>query len=280
MHPSDEDIARLIDNKVTPGEREEILGHIDDCEECAAVFRNVLKFLEIGKEREERRFLVKIFHGKNVWLPLAAGILLFALLFVFLLYLPYKQADFSWARAPGKGALNLIEENVSRFAGDSTYGFSPDISIKTVSVRLGFYSEDLKRLIPSNQIQLKEKILRLLQGKMKHWFKYELQIFDLDRKMDRKNDGEFAAGVDRQLENRLKEDALDDLYFFGQYIERSIFLCMEGRFPDKSPIKKLIRAAKSNNLARIIPGVLENIREEESLKGILKHLQAIREIFL
>jgi len=55
---------------------------------------------------------------------------------------------------------------------------------------------------------------------------------------------------------------------------------MEGRFPDKSPIKKLIRAAKSNNLARIIPGVLENIREEESLKGILKHLQAIREIFL
>ena len=276
MHPTDEDIARLIDNKVTPGEREEILEHIDDCEECAAVFRNVLKFFEISEERKERRFLVKIFHGKNVWLPLAAGILLFALLFVFLLYMPNKQADFSWARAPGKGPLNLIEENVSRFAGDSTYGFSPDISIKTVSVRLGFYIEDLKRLIPSKQIQLKEKILRLLKGEMKHWFKYELQIFDLDRKID----GEFVAGVDRQLENRLKKEALDDLYFFGQYIERSIFLCMEGRFPDKSPIKKLIRAAKSNNLARIIPGLFENIREEESLKRILKHLQAIREIFL
>ena len=276
MHPSDEDIAGLIDNKVTPAEREKILAHIDDCEECAAVFRNVLKFFEIGEERKERRFLVKIFHGKNVWLPLAAGILLFALLFVFLLYMPDKQADFSWARAPGKGALNLIEESVSRFAGDSTYGFSPDLSIKTVSVRLGFYSEDLKRLIPSKQVQLKEKILRLLQGEMKHRFKYELRIFNLDRKID----GELVAGVHRQLENRLKEDALDDLYFFGQYIERSMFLCMEGRFPDKSPIKKLIRAAKNHNLARIIPGVLENIREEESLKGILKHLQAIREVFL
>lgn len=277
MHPTDEDIARLVDNKVTPGEREEILGHIDDCEECAAVFRNVLKFLEIGEEQEERRFLVKIFHGKNVWLPIAAGILLFAIFSVFLLYKPHKQAvDFSWARAPGSEVLDLIEENVSRYEEDSSYGFSPDISLKTISVRLGFYIEDLKRLIPSNQLQLKEKILRLLEREMNHWFKYDLQIFELNRKID----GEFVVEVDRQLENRLKEDALDELYFFGQYIERSIFLCMEGRLPDKGPIRKLIRVSKSNNLARIIPGILEKIQDEKNLKRILKHLQAIREIFL
>lgn len=277
MHPTDEDIARLVDNKVTPAEREEILGHIDDCVECSAVFRNVLKFREIEEEQEEKRFLVKIFQRKNVWLPIAAGILLFAILSVFLLYKPHKQADFSWAKAPGKGALNLIEENVSRVAGDSSYGFSPDISIKTVSVRLGFYIEDLKRLIPSNQTQLKEKILRLLGKVMNHWFKYEMRIYDLVRE---KIDRDFVVEVNRQLENRLKEDALDELYFFGQYIERSIFLCLEGSLPDKSPIKELIRVSKSNNLARIIPGVLEKIKGEKNLKRIFKHLQAIREVFL
>jgi hypothetical protein len=277
MHPTDEDIARLIDNKVTPGEREEILEHIDDCEECAAVFRNVLKFFEIGEERKERRFLVKIFHGKNVWLPIAAGILLFALLTVFLLYISYTKTGFSWANAPGSEALEHIEENVSKFEEDSSYGFSPNLSIKTISVRLGFYIEDLNRLTPTNEIQLKEKILRLLEKVMSHWFKCEIPIPDPDRK---RIDGEFVTKLDRQLENRLKADALDDLYFLGQYIERSIFLCMEGRLPDKGPIKKLIRVSKSNNLARIIPGILENIQDEKNLKRILKHLHTVREIFL
>lgn len=278
MHPADEDIARLIDNKVTPGEREEILGHIDDCVECAAVFRNLLKFLEIEQEQEERRFLVKIFHRKNVWLPIAAGIILFAILSVFLLYKSHtKTSGFSWAKAPGNEARCHIEDNLLKFEQDSSYGFTPGISIKTISVRLGFYIEDLNRLVPANEMQLKEKILRLLEKVMNHWFKYEVRISDLVRE---KIDREFVVEVDRQLENRLKEDALDELYFFGQYIERSIFLCLEGRLPDKGPIRKLIRVSKSNNLARIIPGILEKIQDEKNLKRILKHLQTIREIFL
>jgi hypothetical protein len=278
MHPTDEDIARLIDNKVTPAEREEILGHIDDCEECSAVFRNVLKFREIEEEQEERRFLVKIFQGKNVWLPIAAGILLFAILTVFLLYKSHtKISGFSWANAPKSEALRHIEENASKFEEDSSYGFSPNLSIKTISVRLGFYIEDLNRLAPAKEIRVKEKILRLLENVMNHWFKYQIRIPDLDRE---KIDREFVVAVDRQLESRLKEDALNELYFFGQYIERWIFLCLEGRLPDKGPIKWLIRVSKSNNLARIIPGILEKIQDEKNLKRILKHLHTVREIFL
>jgi hypothetical protein len=278
MHPKDEDIARLIDNKVTPAEREEILDHIDECDECAAVFRNVLKFREIEEEREQRKSLVKIFPGKNAWLPIAAGILLFAILTVFLLYKsPKETSGFYWANAPGSEALRHIEENVSKFEEDSSYGFSPNLSIKTVSVRLGFFTEDLNRLAMAKENQVKEKIIRLLENTMNHWFKYEIRILGLDRN---KIDREFVVEMDRQLENRLKANALDELYLFGRYIERSIFLCLEGRLPDKDPIKKLIRVSKSNNLASIIPGILEKIDDEKNPKQILKHLQAVREIFL
>jgi hypothetical protein len=278
MHPKDEDIARLIDNKVTPAEREEILDHIDECDECAAVFRNVLKFREIEEEREQRKSLVKIFPGKNAWLPIAAGILLFAILTVFLLYKsPKETSGFYWANAPGSEALRHIEENVSKFEEDSSYGFSPNLSIKTVSVRLGFFTEDLNRLAMAKENQVKERILRLLENTMNHWFKYEIRILGLDRN---KIDREFVVEMDRQLENRLKANALDELYLFGRYIERSIFLCLEGRLPDKDPIKKLIRVSKSNNLASIIPGILEKIDDEKNPKQILKHLQAVREIFL
>jgi hypothetical protein len=278
MHPTDEDIARLIDNKVTPAEREEILDHIDECVECAAVFRNVLKFREIEEECENRRFLVKIFQGKNAWLPIAAGILLFALLAVFLLYKsPKETGGFYWANIPAKEAFRHIEENVSKFEEDSSYGFSPNLSIKTVSVRLGFYIEDLNRLVPAKENQVKERILRLLEKVMNHWFKYEIPISYPDmNKIDR----EFVTTLSSRLGTRLKADALDDLYFFGQYIERSIFLCMEGKLPDRGPIKKLIRVSRSNNLARIVPGILEKIEREESIKRILNHLQAVREIFL
>ena len=109
MHPSDLEIAKLIDGTVNPAEKEKILSHIDGCEECFEVYGEVLKFMESERDRK-----------KKVWLPLAAAVLICALLLPFILQKFQQTADdFSWPNPPGEQTLNYIKENISKIENEN-----------------------------------------------------------------------------------------------------------------------------------------------------------------
>lgn len=265
QHPSDMEIARLIDDKVDPDEREKILNHIDECDDCFEVYSEVLKFNEIETVRK-RKMLI----------PAAAVVLLCAILFPFL-WQKFRQtaADPLWTKAPGTEAVHHIEENISQIQDKSTYGFSP---VSTASyIRLGFYVEDLKRLANSPENQLKEKVLRLLA---KEWEKVIGEQQKLTGPDIKAIHDKSIIELDRKIGSGLEKESHEELYFFGKKIERSIFICMEGQPPDMKLMDRLSTISRENKLAKRIPVLFGEIRNEENLESILIHLKDIREIFL
>lgn len=265
QHPSDMEIARLIDDKVDPDEREKILNHIDECDDCFEVYSEVLKFNEI-----------EIVRKRKMLIPAAAVVLLCALLFPFL-WQKFRQTavDPLWTNAPGTEAVQHIEENISQIQDKSTYGFSPGLT--TSYVRLGFFVEDLKRLANSPENQLKEKVLRLLVKEWEKVFGEQQKITGPDIKTIY---DKSIIELDRKLGPGLEKESHEDLYFFGKTIERSIFLCMEGQPPDMKLMDRLDNISRENKLAKRIPELFGEIKNEKKLENILKHLKDIREIFL
>lgn len=265
QHPSNMEIARLIDDKVTPDEREKILNHIDECDECFEVYGEILRFNEIETARK-----------RKVWIPAAAAVLLCAILFPFL-WQKFRQTAFEpiWTNVPGTVAVHHIEENISQIQNRSTYGFSPGSTFSLV--RLGFYVEDLKRLANSPERQLKGKVLQLLDKEWGKVFEEELKLEELDR--DNIDDRSIEK-IEREIKAHLNRDPLEDLYSLGKYIERSIFLCIDGRHPNMKLIDKFSRISQENKLPRKIPGLFAKTINEKKLDNILKNLKAIQEIFL
>lgn len=264
-HPSDIEIARLIDGKANPDERERILNHIDGCDECFEVYGEVLKFMESETVRK-----------KKVWIPLAAVVLLGAILLPFILQKIHKAAvDTYWTAKPGPKVLHHIEDNISQIEDKSSYGFSP-VS-KNVFVRLGFYIEDLKRLARSSENQLKEKVLQLLVKEWRNIFEAEMQMEEMVRISI---DDRFVDRIEIEIKSHLENEPVEDLYSLGKYIERSIFLCIDGRFPNMKLIDKFSRISQENKLAKRIPILFLKIENEKNLESILKDLKAIQEIFL
>jgi hypothetical protein len=265
MHPLDLEIAALIDDRLNPAEREKILSHIDGCEECFEVYAGVLKFKESERERK-----------KKVWLPLAAAFLIGALLLPLILQkLQRTSDDFSWPNPPQEQALNHIKENISKMEDEASYGFSPGLTRK--SVRLGILIEDVRRLIASPDLRLQKDTLRLLMNEAKPLFESETSPADTDVKEPVEK---IVTALDRHIRERLKLESKQDSYYLGKYIERSIFLCMDGKFPDLKQIDRLKKISEQNQLAEIVPRLLERILNETTLNPILEHLKAIRDIFI
>ncbi len=77
-HPTDEMAAGLVDGTISKEEREQVLNHLDQCEECRAVFAESLKFLQ---QEERTGILEELPGGANKFrpakvIPIAASVLI------------------------------------------------------------------------------------------------------------------------------------------------------------------------------------------------------------
>jgi hypothetical protein len=265
-HPSDLEIAKLLDGKTAPTKREHILNHIDSCDECFEVYSSVLKFMDDDAKRRQR-----------VILPMAAVVLLFVISLPFLIQKIYKTPErpVFWTQAPNEQVVNYITEKNPDITIPSSFRISAE-AIEIICIRLGFYVEDLERLAGSSEEHLKKKALQRLIRESKNVIKGGLPISIPDGKTI---DMTIIEELENHITKNLKEWSLKDLFQFGQYIERSIFLCMEDRPPDKKPIAKFIDLSREKGFADKVPELLAKNKIETNLEVILKNLKTIREIF-
>jgi ferric-dicitrate binding protein FerR (iron transport regulator) len=76
MHLSDEQIAKLIDNKIEGKEREKCLDHLSYCQDCFEVYAESSKFLEKEVNEPPKKQLFMLVFKSRQFLRLAAGIIL------------------------------------------------------------------------------------------------------------------------------------------------------------------------------------------------------------
>jgi len=66
MHLNDSEIARLIDDRIKPEERDQYLKHISTCENCFEVYTETIKSLEKEEVKKPAiRFIVVAVKKRN-----------------------------------------------------------------------------------------------------------------------------------------------------------------------------------------------------------------------
>jgi len=257
-HLDDEDIAGLIDGTVNKKERETFLKHLSECKDCLTVYSETLKFIEDEKAEKVpfgetlKMTFRRLWDSMNalvpkvVWIPAAVVIAL--ALGIFLLINPPGD-DIRNAR------VQFIADSFKQM--DALYTFSPANNKTNAAVRTGFLIEELLTLTTSgNNKELKHNINKRLQAELKTLF-----------------GSNISPSAEREIERRLKEQSLYDLYSLGRFIERSALDTFENKTPGQEEMDKYLKIAQDENLP---PGFFKRFRNVSTVEA----WKEIKEIFM
>ena len=245
-HLEDEDIARMIEGKISKSDRETFLQHLSECSTCFNVYTETLKFVEEEKKSkfiltfpslEKLKTAVQRFRQKFFLVPALSSLIIILLILSFLLVrLPDNEIIKAKTSHLAKRYADLEKREIYTFAqqGDNVYA----------AVRTGIFKEDLSHLInTAGKEELRAKIVKMLN---------------------------------RELKVAANEEKLSELIRFGRFIEHNILETFEGKRPDKDEIEKYLRIAKEYHLP---VGVIKNLQKARSGKNIKQVLEEITEVF-
>lgn len=259
-HLDDEDIAGLIDGTINKKDRETFLKHLSGCKDCLTVYSETLKFIEDEKAEKVpfgetlkmtfRRFWdsMNALVPKVVWIPTAAAVVIALVLGIFLLINP-----------PGDDIRNARVQFIAAGFTEMSelYTFSTDNDKKNAAVRAGFLTEDLAILKTSGgNEELKHNINKQLQAELKTLF-----------------GSTIFPPAELDIERRLKEQSLFDLYSLGRFIERSALATFENKKPGQEEMDTYLKIAQAQNLP---PGFFKRFRNVSTVES----WKEIKEIFL
>jgi len=259
-HLDDEDIAGLIDGTINKKDRETFLKHLSECKECLTVYSETLKFIEDEKAEKVpfgetlkmtfRRFSdsMNALVPKVVWIPTAAAVVIALALGIFLLINPPGD-DIRNAR------VQFIADSFKQM--DALYTFSPANNKTNAAVRTGFLIEELLTLTTSgNNEELKHNINNRLQAELKTLF-----------------GSTIFPSAELDIERRLKEQSLYDLYSLGRFIERSALDTFENKSSGQKEMDTYLKIAQAHDLP---PGFFKRFRNVSTVES----WKEIKEIFL
>lgn len=260
-HLDDEDIAGLIDGTINKKDRETFLKHLSGCKDCLTVYSETLKFIEDEKAEKVpfgERLKMTV---KNAWESMGGlfpvrifnPVNIVAMLIVLVIggYLVFGPPD----NGPHDSRVQFIAAGLTEMS--ELYTFSTDNDKKNAAVRAGFLTEDLAILKTSGgNEELKHNINKQLQAELKTLF-----------------GSTIFPPAELDIERRLKEQSLFDLYSLGRFIERSALATFENKRPGQEEMDTYLKIAQAQNLP---PGFFKRFRNVSTVES----WKEIKEIFL
>jgi hypothetical protein len=287
-HLEDEDIARMIEGKISKKERKNFLKHLSECDSCITVYTETFKFVE--KERKRPTILklpgiekIKIpvqhlWQDIRDWLANKKPVLVpaFIVLIVVLVVGPFVLKELH-----EKSTENA---KIQQIAGDiesmGSHAFSPSRDEISAAVRAGIFIEDLSLVVNAGgNEELKTKISKMLSNELKIMFKNETDsLFQDLENIEKKNFETVVQNIQKQIEKR----PLSKLFGFGRFVELSILSTFENKRPQQGDIDKYqqILQKYKNKLPRGIFNQLKKLKPPGGIKESKKTFIAIKEIIL
>lgn len=280
-----EELARFAEGKVKDSEQETFIRHLAECGECFKAYSDILKFVE---EEYKKRYILKFPNLKKIKTALhrfwqdtrtlirnrrPVLVPIFASLIIVLLIVPYFLNSLQKKRIENAKIQQIgidIENIFSR-------GFAPSGNKQAAAVRMGIFVEDLALVvIAGGNDQLKTKITKILNSQLKIFTGEEDPL--LRGLVDIKKNN--FPGIVQRIPDRLGQQSLVQLFWFGRFIEHSLLLTFEKKLPLPVDIGKYLDIAREQDLP---PGVLRNLEKLKNSNNVeqsKKSCIAIKNIFL
>jgi hypothetical protein len=280
-HIEDEDIARMIEGKISKKERKEFLKHLAECDICLTIYSDTFKFMKEEKKRTTilkfspfgiLKKIAQIFLSRTRLL-LSNKIMkpALAVLLIIILIVPVILNEI-YEKKIEKAKIQQISEDLERM---NIRAFSPMKDPIFAAIQAGIFTEDMFLLIESSDASdLKMKICKMLKNKLKTIFRNEkLEYIPNIENMNREN---FQFIIQRVLEETEKQSLLQ-LFQFGRFIEHSILDFSENKIPDIVEVFKY-RDIVQRYKYEIPQGVVKQLKKLEKEIGIKESKKAFENI--
>ena len=284
-HFEPEELARFAEGKVKDSEQETFIRHLAECGECFKAYSDTLKFIE---EEYKNRFTLKFpnlekiktalhrfWQDMRTWVRNRRPILVpvFAALIIVFLMVPY--------------VLNILHEKritdtkIQQIGMDieniGTQGFAPTGNKPAAALRTGIFVEDLTLVVNAGGNKaLKTKITKMLISQLKIFTGEENLLLRELVDIEKKN----LPGILQSISELLEHRSLAQLFGFGRFIEHSLLLFFENKFPTQGDIEKYLTIAWEHNFPQGVLKNLEKLRINKSAEQGKKYCIAIKNIFL
>jgi hypothetical protein len=283
-HLDAEDIARFVEGNIDKDERERFLKHFSQCRSCLKAYTQTFKIVE--EERRRKPILKFSVLGKIS--NMDYGVVFSALfqkkvvvpalvmLIVVLLILPHiRKQTFDDDRLTAK--IQYIEEGIEEMERTESYAFSQSKDKVKSAIRAGFFTEDLRLLLQSDQKEeLITRIIEMFSSELRVFFENDAPSPLPDPALIKKQDFETIVG---NIGRRLEKDSLSELYRLGRFLEITILSTFENKRPGKKEIEKYLMIARNNNLPLGVIRDLERLKDTSDILTSKEICQNIKEVF-
>jgi hypothetical protein len=279
-HLEDEDIARMIDGKISKQERERFLEHLSGCDSCLTVYNESLKFVEQGGKKKV--FLKMPNLGciaDRFWLPVKSIfsskrlIPVYAVLLIVIVLLPFLLKE--------NAQVKYIEESISALESRGVHTFTGSNEPVYAAIRAGIFTEELSLLVDyGGKGDLKGKVVDRLINELRVIFKAEADSLLPD--LVHLEEESFETVVQR-IGTMLERRSLSGLFQFGRFVEQGILASIDGKRPLAEEVDRYRRLIAGEYHNKLPPGVLKELNKFgasagiDEIKGILT---GIKDIFL
>jgi len=226
-----EEIARFAEGKVNESERERFITHLAECGICFKAYADTVKYLsderknnfpfKFAKIKKIKKGLMRFWHEVNPRFLNKKFILIptVSLFIIALLIIPYLLTTIH----KGKIFKAQIQQIITGIEDFENQEFSPAKDKTLAAFRTGLFFEDLILLVDSGNknrinLDLKERLLLLLQNQIKIFFKEENPDLEKMLDFDKKNRKNTA----QKIHKLLQQNSMGDLFHLGRFVESSI----------------------------------------------------------
>ncbi|HLP61595.1 MAG TPA: hypothetical protein VK186_22330 [Candidatus Deferrimicrobium sp.] len=275
-HLEDEDIARMIDGKISKRERECFLEHLSGCDMCLTIYNESLKFVE---QENKKKFFLKMPNlgeiGDRFWQPFKSIfankrlIPVYAVLLIGVILLPFLLLK-------ENAQVKYIEESITAMESRGVHSFTGSNNSIYAAVRAGIFKEELSLLVDySGKKELKEKLAARLINELKVIFKAEADSLLPD--LVYLEEGTFESVVQR-IRDMLKQRSLGEPFQFGGFVEQSILGTFENNVPRLGEVERYRHLIVQEYKDKLPEGVLKELNKFTGITGTVG-LKESKDIF-
>jgi hypothetical protein len=285
-HLEDEDIARMIEGKISKKERETFLRHLSECSACFNVYTETLKFVEGEKQGKVpgiekikaalQRFRLAagtIFPNKRL-VPAFAVSITIVLVGIFVInYLLHRAIEIE------NNKTAYIEKTIEEIENRDVHAFSGSKGEIYAALRAGIFIEDLSLVVKAGgKKDLKTKIIKMLGRQLNVFAGEKSTLFPELENIERKN----VETVVNRIRELMEKRSRDGLFRFGRFVEHSILAAYENKTPKPEDIEKYRRILQKYE-ETLPPGVFKELKKLETVSRVEENREifiAIKEILL
>ena len=280
-HLDDEDIALMIDGRVSKEARERFLKHLFQCDTCFKIYNESLNFIE--QEDKKKIFFKMPNHGKiadQFWQPTKTmlankGLIpVYTVFLIAIILLPFLLIK-------DNSRIEYIEKSIAGLKSNESHYFMSSNNLVYAAVRTGIFTEELLCLSKySGEENLKGEVVHRLVNELRVIFKTEVDSLLPD--LVYTEEGAFETAV-WHIKHMLDQQLLGEFFQFGRFVEQSIFSSFNNKLPCLERVGKYRQLIVYKYHKKLPVGVLKELNKFSGATRIRESndiFMNIKEIFL